>query len=397
MTDSRSAGDPEGENGPEIPRQARVPGSFTDRLLGRVTLGGWLSVAAPVLAIAFAALITSIVLLATGNPPVQTLRFMLDYGAQPRTIVLTLNLATTYYLSALAVAVGFRMNLFNIGVDGQYRLAALISAAVGGAVVLPAPLHVGVIIVVAVVVGALWAAIAGILKVTRGVSEVISTIMLNAIATGLGAWLLTQFFAVPVSGSNNIGTKPIPASGQFPAFALIPGTQTRVFGFVFIAVAAGIAYHVLLSRTRFGFDLRATGRSESVAVASGVNVRRMVVTAMIISGAVAGLVGMPQLLGQAYSYSIDFPTGLGFTGIAIALLGRNNPVGIAVGALLWSYLDTSAGILDLHSIPKEIVVIMQGTIVLSVIVAYELVHRYRIAAEQRRVSRELTVVEGAVA
>ncbi|MEV5413945.1 ABC transporter permease [Thermopolyspora sp. NPDC052614] len=361
---------------------------FVDRLLGRVPLSGVLAIVAPLLAIVFAALITSVVLVTTGSPPLETMALMAEYGVRPRTLVLTLNSATTFYLSAVAVAIGFRMNLFNIGVDGQYRLAALIAAAVGGAVALPGPLHITLIVVVAVLVGAVWSALAGILKVTRGVSEVISTIMLNAIATGLGAWLLTQW-AVPVSGSNNIGTKPIPESGHFPGFELIPGTPLQVFGFIVIAALVGIGFHVLLARTRFGFDLRATGRSEPAAVASGVNVKRMVVAAMIISGAVAGLVGMPQLLGASYTYSIDFPAGLGFTGIAIALLGRNNPVGIAFGALLWAFLDNSAQILDLEAIPKEIVTIMQGTIVLSVIVAYELVHRYSQTAVQRRVGREL--------
>ncbi|WP_433251931.1 ABC transporter permease [Streptosporangium sp. CA-135522] len=364
--------------------------TFADRLLGRVRLGGLLSLAAPILAVVFAGLVTSIVLLITGDPPLETLGVMIDYGVQPRSIVLTLNYATTFYLSALAVAIGFRMNLFNIGVDGQYRLAALVAAAVGGAVTLPAPLHVALIIFVAMVVGAGWASIAGLLRVGRGVSEVISTIMLNAIATALGAWLLNKDrLAVEVAGSNNIGTKPIGPSGQVPGLALVSGTQTKVFGLIILAIVMGILYHVLLNRTRFGFDLRATGRSESAAVASGVNVKRMILVAMILSGAVAGLVGMPQLLGASYSYSLDFPTGLGFTGIAIALLGRNNPIGIAFGALLWAFLNTSSNILQIHEISPEIVQIMQGTIVLSVIIAYELVHRYQIAAGQRRVSKEL--------
>ncbi|MGW4421532.1 ABC transporter permease [Streptosporangium sp. NPDC004631] len=364
--------------------------TFADRLLGRVRLDGLLSLAAPILAIVFAGLITSVVLLLTDAPPLETLGIMADYGVQPRSIVLTLNSATTFYLSALAVAIGFRMNLFNIGVDGQYRLAALVAAAVGGAIVLPAPLHIALIVVVAMLVGAGWAAVAGLLKVRRGVSEVISTIMLNAIATALGAWLLNkERLAVEVSGSNNIGTRPLGPSAQVPGLAIVPGTEAKVFGLVVLAVVMGIMYHVLLNRTRFGFDLRATGRSESAAVASGVNVKRMVLIAMTLSGAMAGLVGMPQLLGASYSYSLDFPTGLGFTGIAIALLGRNNPVGIAFGALLWAFLDTSSSILQLHDISPEIVMIMQGTIVLSVIVAYELVHRYQVSAGQRRVSREL--------
>ncbi|GGS81993.1 ABC transporter permease [Planobispora rosea] len=362
--------------------------TFTDRLLGRVRLSGLLSLAAPVLAVVFAGAVTSIVLLVSGDPPLETLGVMIDYGTQPRSIGLMLNSATTFYLAAIAVAIGFRMNLFNIGVDGQYRLAALIAAAVGGAVVLPGPLHVALIIFVAMLVGAGWASIAALLKVKRGVSEVISTIMLNAIATSLGSWLLNRE-RLAVQVGNNIGTKPIPESGQVPGMAIIPGTEYKVFGLIILAVVVGVGYHVLLNRTRFGFDLRATGRSESAAVASGVNVKKMVLIAMIMSGAAAGLIGMPQLLGASYTYSLDFPTGLGFTGIAIALLGRNHPVGIAFGALLWAFLGTSSEILQIHEIAPEIVQIMQGTIVLSVIIAYELVHRYQITAEQRRVSREL--------
>jgi simple sugar transport system permease protein len=116
----------------------------------------------------------------------------------------------------------------------------------------------------------------------------------------------------------------------------------------------------------------------------------MVIYSLLISGAVAGLVGMPQLLGgSTRSYSLDFPVGLGFTGIAIALLGRNNAIGMALSALLFAFLDSSSIILDFNGVSKEIVLIMQGTIVLSVVVVYELVRRYGVAAEQRRVSRQL--------
>jgi simple sugar transport system permease protein len=344
------------------------------------------SLAAPVLALAFAALIAAVVLVVSGYSPGTTLAQMVDYAAQPRTETLILNTATYYYLSAVAVAIGFRMNLFNIGVDGQYRLAAMLAAAAGGALHLPPVVHVAVIVVVAMLVGAMWSAIAGVLRAYRGVSEVISTIMLNAISTAVIAYLLTPGrLAVSVVGSNNIGTRPLPPSGQIPGLDLVPGSPLPVFGFLLVAVVVGVAYSVVLNRTRFGFDLRATGQSETAAVASGVNVKRMIITTMILSGAVAGLVGMPQLLGQSYSYSLDFPTGIGFTGIAIALLGRNHPVGIALGSLLWGFLDQSSQILDLEGVPKEIVTIIQGATVLSVVVAYELVRRYRLVAEQRRV------------
>ncbi|WP_084961580.1 ABC transporter permease [Thermoactinospora rubra] len=372
--------------------------TFLNRLLGRIPLTGWLALAAPVAAVVFAGLVTALVLLVTGNPPVETLTTMVEYGTQPRTMVLTLNSATMYYISAIAVALGFRMNLFNIGVDGQYRLAAILAAAVGGSAVLPGFALTVLVIVVAMAVGAAWAAIAGILKATRGVSEVISTIMLNTIASSIVAYLLVN--VVGVRRDNNIGTRPIPEDSWVPGVALVPGTQAKVFGLIFLAIALGIGFHVLLNRTRFGFDLRTTGANREAAIASGVNVKRMVVIAMVISGAVAGLAGMPQLLGASYSYSLDFPAGLGFNGIAIALLGRNNPIGVAIGALLWGFLDNSATILDLQEVPPEIVQIMQGVIVLSVVIGYELAHRYRIAAEQRKVSRELAApaaVEGAKA
>jgi ABC-type uncharacterized transport system permease subunit len=346
------------------------------------------TLAAPLLAIVISVAVTSLVLLATGTPPFSTFKTMLDYAAEPRTTTLIINSAITYYFAALAVAVGFRMNLFNIGVDGQYRLAAMMAASVGGAVSLPAPLHVSLIIVVAVLVGAMWAAIAAVLKVYRGVSEVISTIMLNFIATGLVAYLLTpDRLAVRVTGSNNIGTKPIPASGQVPGISLIPDSTLQVYGLLVLAVIAGVGYWFVIERTRFGFELRATGQNEAAAVASGVNVKRMVLISMLISGGLAGLVGMPQLLGSSYTYSLDFPAGLGFTGIAIALLGRNTAVGVAIGALLFGFLDNASQILDLEGVAKEIVLITQGVIVLSVVIAYELVRRYRIAAQQRDVGR----------
>ena len=348
-----------------------------------------LSIAAPALAIAFSLLVTALVLLSTGDPVMTTLEQVWTYGKTPRVIALSVNQGVTYYLSALAVAIGFRMNLFNIGVDGQYRLAAFCAAVVGGSFSLPKPLHILVIVVVAMLVGAMWAGVAAALKVTRGVSEVISTIMLNAIATSLIAFMLGKV-KVEVAGSNNIGTEPIDESGAFPGVSLIPDSELKVYGFIFVALAAGIAYSVVLGRTRFGYDLRATGRSETAAVASGVSVKRMVVISMLLSGAVAGLVGMPQLLGgDSRTYSLDFPAGLGFTGIAIALLGRNNAIGMAFSALLFSFLDASSIILDITDISKEIVLIMQGTIVLSVVIAYELVRRYSIVADQRRVAREL--------
>ena len=131
----------------------------------------------------------------------------------------------------------------------------------------------------------------------------------------------------------------------------------------------GVVIAVLLNRTRFGFDLMASGMSPSAASASGVNARAMVIKTMLLSGAVAGLIGLPDLLGNTHSYTTDFTAGLGFLGIAVALLGRNKPIGIALAALLFAFLDRSLVPLQIADYPSSVVTIFQGTIVLAVVVA----------------------------
>ena len=343
-----------------------------------------LVLAAPVLAFAFSGLVATVVLLISGDDVGAFWSTLLEWPAQ-RNLVNIVNYSAGLYLSGVAAAIGFKMNLFNIGVEGQYRIAGLAAGWVAGAALLPGYANTALAIVAAMVVGALWAGIAGLLRVTRGVSEVISTIMLNAIAGALIGYFINK---VGVRTGVDVHTKDIPEASWVGTIPLLGG-DGRVYGLTLLAVVVGVGYWALLGRTRFGFELRATGMSETAAVASGVDVKRMVLWTMVISGGVAGLVGMPQLLGASYSYSLDFPAGLGFTGIAIALLGRNHPVGVALGALLWAYLDVSSVILDINGVSKEIVTIVQGTIVLSVVVAYELVRRYRVTQEQRRVGREL--------
>ncbi len=239
--------------------------------------------------------------------------------------------------------------------------------------------------------GAAWAGIAALLKAYRGVSEVISTIMLNFVATGLIAFLISTD-AFGVLRGNNISTQPIAPSGRVPGIPF--GGSGTLFGLIFLSAALGVGYWFLLERTRFGFDLKASGESPTAAAAGGVNARRMVIIALLLSGAVAGLVGLPELLGRDLAYTLNSPTGYGFTGIAIALLGRNHPVGMAIGALLWAFLDKSALALDNVGVAREIVLIMQGSIVLSVVVAYEIVRRYELAAEQRRVAAQLRARSG---
>jgi len=353
----------------------------------RILLGA----AAPVGALAFSMLITAALLLVTGHNPVEAFSAMISALQRIRIVLGTIDQSAVYYLSAVAVAIGFKMNLFNIGVDGQYRLAAMLSAAVAGAAwmgSLPGFLRIAITLLVAMAVGAAWAGVAALLKVTRGVSEVISTIMLNAIATFIIAYLLTPQRLAVLEG-NNISTPKITEGGQLPVIEF-EGSTTPLYTLVLLAALVGVLYALMLSRTVFGFNIKATGMSETAAVASGISVKRMIVSAMLLSGAVAGLIGMPELLnGSAASYSLNFPTGIGFTGIAVALLGRNHPVGMVFSALLWAALDSSANALQGVGVPRELVTIMQGIIVLSVVVAYEFVRRYRLTLEARDVARAL--------
>ncbi|TGG75695.1 ABC transporter permease [Streptomyces albus] len=349
------------------------------------------ALAAPALALLAAFVLSSVVILATGKDPFHAFFVMIDFGSKSDSQVWIINKAITYYLSAAAVAIGFRMNLFNIGVDGQYRVAAFFAAVVGGALALPGVLQIPVIIIVAMAVGALWAGIAGVLRTTRGVSEVITTIMLNSIAGSLIGYFLSED-KLAVKDGNLFHTPTIPESGRF---FLIPTDPDPIYGTVVVAVVIGLAYWFVLGRTRFGFDLRAVGRSESAASASGVSVRRMVVTSMLLSGAVAGLVGIPTLLNKSFSYGTDFPTGVGFTGIAIALLGRNHPFGMALAALLWGFLERTGIQLEFEGYAQEIVGVMQGIIVLCVVIAYEIVRRVVLRRQQREVGAELSARAGA--
>jgi simple sugar transport system permease protein len=286
-------------------------------------------------------------------------------------------------MAGVAAAIGFKMLLFNIGIDGQYRMGAFFGGVIGAAVSLPPILHVLLIIVTAMLAGGLWAAIAGYLKVKRGVNEVISNIMLNFIAAAIIAFLLSpSLLGILPEGSQTLQTREIPMSGRMPTIKAFEG---EIYTFLFIALAVGIAYWVMLNKTVFGFNLRATGLSFRAARASGVNAPRMIFITTVLSGAIAGLVGIGTLLSETHSYSMAFPAGYAFTGLSLALLGRNHPVGIFFAAFLWSFLERSAPVLEFEGVPPEIVIVMQGTIVLSIVVAYEVVARINLRQQQRAV------------
>jgi ABC-type uncharacterized transport system permease subunit len=351
------------------------------RLLGQIL--------APLLAAAVAIVVSSIALLIADESPMTAFKAMWGNIDGTGAIILIVNRAVPYYVAGVAVAIGFKMNLFNIGAAGQYQLAALLAAAAGAAVSLWAPLHVAFVFVVAIVVGGAYAAIAGILKVWRGVNEVISTIMLNYIAIGISAFLLAEPLRNDLSG-NLAATKSLPNSAHLPdldrLFSAIgfhlPG-DVSLRGFLPFAILIGIGYWLLLNRSRFGFNLRVSGANPAAARTAGVNPKRMILITIVLSGAIAGMIGLAPLLTEEFNYGDQFPKTLGFTGIAIALLGRNHPVGVAAAALVWATIERATQPLSTIGIPQEIGVILQGSFLLAAVIAYEVVKRWADAAEAR--------------
>ncbi|MEV8267513.1 ABC transporter permease [Microbacterium sp. NPDC076911] len=335
------------------------------------------------LSLIFAMALLGVVLALYGTSPLAVVSVVGQYALTPEGTIAIVNKGTTYYIAGLAAAIGFRMYLFNIGIDGQYRLGVFFAAVIGGWLSLPWFLHIPIMIAVAACVAGAYAAIAGYLKAQRGVSEVISTIMLNAIATGIIAFLISPSqLGVQDEGSNNIQTALIPESGWLPAIT-VPGAGD-IYGFTVIAIAVGFGYWYLTTRTRFGFQLIAVGSAPRASLLAGINPKRMILLTMVVSGVIAGLCGLPELLGSTHRYGISFPAGLAWAGLSIAIVGRNHPIGVAFAALLWAFLERCALPLDLIGVPKEVIQVVQAVVLLAVVTSYELVHRYSAARERKR-------------
>lgn len=337
---------------------------------------------APMVALGVALVVTSAALLAGGHNPLVAYGKMVKYGWSIDSLVVAINQSLPIITSALAVAIGFKMNLFNIGVEGQYRLAGLVAAACGANIAGPGIFKILVTIVVAVLVGAAFASIAGLLKALRNVNEVVATIMLNGIAFSLIAFMLHKKLIADIHGSF-LSTNKYPESAWFPSWTVKKGTELYLWVIPVILLAIG--YHYLVNRSRFGYDLRASGVNAGAARTSGVDPKKMVIITMALSGALAGLVGMSYLLNQYHTYTQDFPQGAGFAGIAVALVGRQKAGGIVATAFFFAMIARMSQVLPDPPLfaPKEIGPIIQGTMMLSAVVAYELVQRRQQAAAIR--------------
>jgi len=331
-------------------------------------------------AVLLALLICGLMLLVTGKDPIAAYRTILETGATGTKLLEMLKRTTPLILSATAVAIGFKMNLFNIGVEGQYLFAALIAAESATHISAPPVLHVLVVLAIACAAGAFWASIAAILKITRGINEVISTIMLNFISLSVMQWLFDNYMRDDADGGLRVTTTEIAPSGRIPD--IVDG---RLNGMWLIALFVVFCYWLIVFRSKFGFRLRASGLNSKAAQTAGIAANRMIVMAMLLSGAIAGLVAMQSVLGDEYAYGPQAtPTGFGFAGIAVALLGRNHPIGIVVAAMLFGFLDSTSAVLQLSGIPNSIVKVIQAVVVITVVIVNEASSRYmnRRTAEQ---------------
>ncbi len=294
--------------------------------------------------------------------------------------------ATPLIFVGLSVALGFRAGLFNIGAEGQMNVGALVASAAGFSMTwLPDPIHLVVLILAGFVGGALWGAIPGFLKAKTGAHEVITTIMLNYIAVALVLYLLsTPFYrqqAEPVA-------KPVVA--QFPHLF---GSSLRIHAGIFVALAAAAGVSWLLNRTTIGFEFRAVGANPDAARAAGMNPTRTTVVVMTLAGGLSGLAGANQLASVTPSLLPGFASGLGFDGIAIALLGRGTPGGVVAAAFLFGALRAGGRSMQaITQTPIDIIVVIQA-LVIAFVAAPALVRAlYRIKA--RRVGAGATFAKG---
>jgi simple sugar transport system permease protein len=266
-------------------------------------------------------------------------------------------------LGGLSVGLAFRAGLFNIGGQGQIIMGAIFAGYAGFAWHLPVVLHLIVGIVAGIVGGALWGGLAGILKARTGAHEVITTIMLNYIAFDFLAFLLSlKGFQRPPYGQaiSNV----VDSNAQLPALL---GNGLRVHAGLFLALLAALGVWWLLSRSTFGFQLRAVGANQFAARTAGMSVARSYTVVMLLAGGLSGLAGVSQILGTNSAITQDIDAGIGFDAITVALLGRATPGGTVLAGLLFGALR--AGGVQMQSstgIPIDLVQVIQSLIVLFI-------------------------------
>lgn len=334
---------------------------------------GWVAPAlSPAINLALALVLSAAVVLIAGENPVRALRLLVTgaFGSG-EAIGYTLYYATNFVFTGLAVAVAFHGGLFNIGAEGQAYLGglavALLCLGAGG---WPTVLVVALAIVAGAAGGAAWAFVPGWLQARRGSHVVITTIMFNFIASAVMTHLLVNVLIKP--------GQQAPETREFDPGTWLPQLHevTRALGFPIapsplnlsslVALAAGAIVWVYLWHTRWGYELRALGHSETAAVYGGIPPARIVIVAMTVSGALAGLLSLNEVMGVHHRLLLNFPGGAGYVGIAVALMGKNHPVGIVLAAILFGALHQGGSELsfDMPKLTRDLVVVIQGLIIL---------------------------------
>ncbi|MCC6863712.1 MAG: ABC transporter permease [Rhodobacteraceae bacterium] len=325
----------------------------------------------PLISLLFAATISAIVISAIGQSPIEALDVMVQgslmssYGWG-----YTLYYTTSFIFTGLAVTIAFHAGMFNIGGEGQAQLGGLGVALT--CLMIPWPHWSAALLAAslsAAAFGMVWAAIPAYLAAKRGSHIVITTIIFNYIAAALIVYLLVDVLRPP--GQINPGTArfsetvALPTLNEIPILNLffiknVPANIT-----LFIALAAALVVWVILWRTRLGYQIRAFGKSEAAARYAGINPTKIIMVSMILSGALAGLMSVNNVMGEAERLLQNSPEGAGFIGIAVALMGRNHPVGVVLAAVLFGFLYQGGAELGLWtSIPIELRIVVQGLVIL---------------------------------
>ena len=322
------------------------------------------SIVVPFISILASLIIGAFILLAIGANPFEAYGALIK-GAFGNLRVFgdTLARTTPIIFTGLAVALAFRGGFFNIGVEGQLLMGAFASAFVGYAVVGLSPvLHVTLAVLAGAAAGGLWALLPGLLKAVRGANEVIITIMLNYVA-----YSLTGYFIQVTTDTIVPKTPDILPSAVLPRIAeVIPafGRSNLSFGIIIALFICVLIYYVL-RKTVLGFEIKAIGRNSLAANSFGINVKKNIIIAFIISGAIAGIGGAERVLGVQNSFMSGISPGYGFEGIAVALLAGNNVIGIILSALLFGALSSGGLYMNMSAdVPVHIVSIIQALVIL---------------------------------
>ncbi|PID66201.1 MAG: sugar ABC transporter permease [Gammaproteobacteria bacterium] len=322
----------------------------------------------PIVQLLLALLVSSFIVLLVGENPLDALKYLVRGSVgSPEALSYTLYYTTNLIFTGLAVAVAAHAGLFNIGGEGQVYLGGLGVALIMLAFdsVLPFWAILPLVIVGGALMGAFWAWIPGYLEAKRGAHVVVTTIMLNYIASALMNYLIIKYL-MP-GGMYLDGTRPFADSAVMPKFyEIFSALPNSLFNpSILLALAAAYAVWFLLWRTRLGYAIRTVGQNPGAARYAGIPHKRIIIITMMISGALAGMMAVNEVYGAQGRLTQNFTNGYGFIGIAVALMGRNHPVGVLFAAFLFGALFQGGSELqfDMDNLSKEMVLVIQGLVV----------------------------------